>query len=357
MGKVFGFIGGNIALLIWNAIGVYLVFLAICAYIHPTKETTVWLIISVLIFWGGINDIGYIWIDILGQGNYSMGNGFGWPDMYYGYAYQYTPNDALLAWVYNQTIVPWLATAIFMIMPKVEFYAYWGLCSLAYGPIPFIGLVIFMAADFIGQVIKNARQAFARVLSIENLTASISIFPIFYLFYKTNISGTHIGVYTVPDMFGLRYIVFFMVFYMLEFGIYAALIKKDYKHSLLFGVVVGSLILIPHFQLGFGRDFCMRASIPALFVLMLLVIRYLREHTEQTDMMTVLLIICLTISGIGTCKDWAVKVKAVMANDWKPVCADDIGSFSDKRIGDVDWLENFLVPDPEQTTFFKYLAK
>ena len=54
---------------------------------------------------------------------------------------------------------------------------------------------------------------------------------------------------------------------------------------------------------------------------------------------------------------WANKIKSVRMNAYNPVVADDIGTFSDKQVGDVDWLENFLVPNYDRTAFFKYVAR
>lgn len=360
IGKFVGFTIANVVLWVWNSLGVFLVFLCINAYIMPRKKSHIWIIMAVLIFWGGLNDFGYIWIDILGQGNYSLGNGFGWPDMYYGYGYQYTPNDALLAWVYNQTIVPWIGTTLFMLCHKVKHYAFLGLCILPYGPIPFVGLVIFLAVDFISQlIVTKGVQPLKEALSIPNICASISIFPIFLLFFRANIGAQHVGFYAVPDAFGVKHIIFLLVFYLLEFGVFCLIIRKDYNHSILFHTMIVSLIIIPHFQIGFGRDFCMRASIPALFILMILVVRYLVKHGDQTgiSIAIVALTVCLTITGLGTIKDWAVKIKSIRMNNYNPVVADDIGTFSDKQSGDVAWLENYLVLDYKNTAFFKYLAK
>lgn len=359
-GKLFGFTVANIVLLLQNIFGIILTFLCICIYIIPQKRTHVWIIFLILVFYGGINEIGFMWIDILGQGVYYMANGFGWGDMYYGYGYQYTPNDALLAWVYNQTIIPWMATMLFLLKPHIKYYAFLGLCVLPFGPLPFVGLFVIMVVSFIADFLKRKDiNIWKDIFSIPNVCAIATIFPIFAFFYKTNVAAKHIGLYQVADAFGPKHIVFLIVFYFIEFGIYLLLIRKDYRNSALFLTVLISLCIIPHIQLGLGRDFGMRASIPALFIVMVLIIRYLINHDLhiKTPIISCLLVICLTVSGLGTVKDWANKIKAVSVNNWKPVVADDIKTFSDKQIGDVDWLENFLVPNPEDTIFFKYFAK
>lgn len=359
-GKFLGFTAANVVLLIQNVLGITLTYLCLCIYIIPRKRTHIWIILVILIFFGGLNEFGYMWIDILGQGTYGMFNPGGWGDIYYNYGYQYSPNDVLLAWVYNQTIVPWMATMLFLLKPDIKYYAFLGLCLLPFGPLPFIGLFIIMVVSFIVELLRRKnRNIWKEVFSIPNICAVASILPIFALFYKTNVSANHIGLYEVIDAFGPKHIIFLIVFYLLEFGIYLILIRRDYKHSSLFLTILISLLIIPHIQLGFGRDFGMRASIPALFILMSLIIRYLINHDIhlKTPVVSCLLVICLTISGLGAVKDWASRIKAVYTNNWNPVVADDIKTFSDKQIGDIDWLENFLVPNPDDTVFFKYFAK
>lgn len=356
-GKLAGFTVANLALWLWNSLGIILAFLCINAIIRPRKNIHVWIILLVLIAWGGINEFGYMWIDILGQGGYGMGSGFGWPDMYYGYGYQYTPNDALLAWVYNQTIAPWVGVALFLLCRKADHYAFLGLCILPYGPIPFIGIVVFLVVDFFSKMGDCKKlKLLKKALSIPNVCASISIFPVFLLFFRANISAQHIGFYPVPDPFGIKHIIFLCVFYFWEFGVYCFIIRKDYKQSILFYTLIISLIIIPHIQLGYGRDFGMRASIPSLFILMILVMYYLIKH-ERLSVAVILLTVCLTLSGLGTVKDWAYKIKSIRANNWSPVVADDIGTFSNKQMGSFDWSENFLVPNYQETAFFKYIAK
>ena len=356
-GKIAGFTVANLALWVWNSVGIFVAFLCISTIVIPRKDSHVWIVLLVLIVWGGLNEFGYIWIDVLGQGGYVLGSGFGWPDMYYGYGYQYTPNDALLAWVYNQTIVPWIGITIFLLCQKVNHYAFLGLCILPYGPIPFIGAVIFFVVDFLNKLMIGKKfEVFKQTLSIPNICASISIFPVFLLFFRANIVAQHTGFYQVQEPFGIKHLTFLFVFYCLEFGVYCFIVRKEYKNSVIFYTIIISLMIIPHIQLGYGRDFCMRASIPALFVLMIFVSQYFIRN-EKLSISVVILIMCLTLSGLGTVKDWANKVKSIRINDWNPIVSDNVGTFSDKQIGDIDWLENYLVPNYGETAFFKYIAK
>jgi hypothetical protein len=76
------------------------------------------------------------------------------------------------------------------------------------------------------------------------------------------------------------YIWLFALFLLLEIGIYLLLLVKE-KQSLdrffpgMFAVSGGTLFLIPWYHMGYFNDFAMRASIPALFVLAVLIGRTL----------------------------------------------------------------------------------
>lgn len=361
VGKLLGYTAANVALLIWNSIGVFGVFVCICVYFHPQKRMSVWTIFLLLVIWSALNEIGYMLVYVLGQTGYTLGSGFGWSEAY-GYGYQYTPNDQLLAWVYNQTIVPWLGIVLALINPQIRNYAYLGLCVLPYGPIPFVGLFFYLIIDFFSQIHTKKADVIKEAFSIQNICAIITIFPTFFLYFRTNVSGQQIGIYEVPNMFDAKHLTFMAVFYLLEFGIYGLIIHEDYKKSLLFNITIWSLVIIPHIQIGYGRDFCMRASIPALFILMILVMRYVILHgDEKLSKRMVLLIICLSVSGLGTVKDIAVRIKACRDNNWNAVVAADIGTFADKTADNFELgaaaLYSNLVPDYEKTAFFKYLAR
>ena len=357
VGKMFGYDLANAALLAWNVLGVFLVFLGICIITKPKNNGQLWAALVIFMTWNGLTDIGSAWMNVLGFGGYGLSSGFGWPDVYYGYGYQFTPNDALLAWVYNQTIVPWIAVVLLMADTRPRNFAFLGLCVLPYGPLPFVGLLCFFVAFFFDMLAKNGiKKTMRECLSWQNICAAVGVFPIFFLYFKSNVAGSHVGFYGVADAFGIKHIVFLIVFYFLQFGIHCILIGREYKRSVFFWTTVISLVIIPHIQIGFGRDFCMRASIPALLVLMIFIIQYLFKNNERLGRSTraMILVICLTISGYSIAKDWAARVLAVRANEWKPVVADEVGTLSDK---DAAEYVNFLVADPEQTTFYKYLAR
>ena len=69
----------------------------------------------------------------------------------------------------------------------------------------------------------------------------------------------------------------YVMFILLEVGIYILFLYKYQKKNPLFYIIIGCLLIIPLFRVGYGSDFCMRASIPALILLMLMC---LQSYTE-----------------------------------------------------------------------------
>ena len=85
----------------------------------------------------------------------------------------------------------------------------------------------------------------------------------------------------------------------LEFLLYAAILAPSYCRSVFFTTAVLSLCLIPFFRLDEQNNFCMRASIPALIILSVYVIRFLLHcfHNRRGIISGVLLILLLAVGS------------------------------------------------------------
>lgn len=96
-----------------------------------------------------------------------------------------------------------------------------------------------------------------------------------------------------------------LVFYLLDAGIYLLLLWRQNRRSWLFYTCAVSLFIIPFFKVGQGCDFCMRVSIPAIFILMTLCARYFialvgtkwRDGTLAQHAVTILLAATLLIGA------------------------------------------------------------
>lgn len=370
-GKIFGWTIGNIALLLWTYLGLIITYMLIVYITKANSSRKMWGIAVILITWSGLNNIGLAIMDIFGQGNYNLGSGDGWLDLVkqtdaYGYGYQYSGNDTLLSWVFNQTIVPWMAIPLILENRKVRIFAFLGLAILPYAPIPFIGFLPIFLAFAIPYFVKNIKEKnykkiFKEIFSIPNLSAIFTIFPVFWMYYKCN-SMSSVGLYVPVTAYNLRRIMILILFYLLEFGIYMLLIYKKYKKDILYYVIGITLIIIPIFRIGMGRDFCMRGSTPALFVLMIMTLKYLFDARMKDTLMHLILIIVLSIAAINPLMDYANKCRQIYSSKQFPIVSDNIKTFSDKQLVDEELkelghFENFLNTDPQRTLFYRYLAK
>lgn len=366
-GKIFGFFVGNVVLFLWIFLGIFLMSIYICKSLNIKTIKEMLIFVFILITWGGLNILGQLLAymikgDVVGWDIY-----FVWTDMFTP-GLQYTPNNALLEWCFNQVIVPWLVTAMFLEDEKknIDKLAYLGLCILPYAPLPFLGIMIIfiiwglhkMISEYKWKIKDFVYDAF----SITNISAIISIVPVFYFFYSSNTAASGVsgsggaGLFMKIQDFTFERWMILILFFWVEFLCYSVIIFREKRRSILFWSVNISLVIIPFFRIGESRDFCMRASIPALFMLMFWVIQYaIKQREKILDLKISVLIGLLAISLLGTCVDWGVSVQSMIANQKISIPADSIWTFSDKNPPDFG-LNNYLTQHPERYFFFQKLA-
>ena len=376
-GKLFGWTAGNIALLLWTYIGVLLTFFLLLHVCQCRTKGEIWTAAILLFGWSGLNTIGGALSQILNinefqffvldcQENWltSLNNG-------YSFNFLYRTNSGALIQIYNQTTPLWIATLLtFENRKRPHTFAFIGLCLLPFAPLPFLGLVIIMIV-FFGMRLREAVRSrsvaalLKEVFSVPNLTAAICITPVIGMFFACNISvsGEGGGIMLLPlELFDRIRVIGITLFWILEFGVIAALIFPKYKRSYLFYTLIASLVLIPFVEFGKrgGRDFCMNASLPALFLLMVLTIRYLNERviSKELTLRNTAVLVVLTLSMLSPIQDIAGKLDIIGDQHQFPIVNDWIYTFSDKQIGgDTPWVENYIVPGYEETMFFQYIAK
>ena len=122
------------------------------------------------------------------------------------------------------------------------------------------------------------------------------------------------------------------------------------------------LFLIPMFTLGNEQDFCMRASIPLLFILMVYVSDYLLQNSVSgkkgrpaINLKVIPLIICLAIGAITPFVEYRTSFIKIIQSESKctSIYADKYGTLGNK---DLD-RDNFITKNASNTVFYQYLAK
>ena len=365
IGKIFGIISenvawgvGNIALLIWNAIGVTLSILWLVKILKIKQKKKIIFALLIFLFFSGLDIVGIL----VSQNTYYFSL---YHIEWWGMFYQFSSMTTQLFWVFNQCIVPWIITLMFLEEKRVNNYLVLILLCLPYAPLPFVGLMFVFACRGICLLIKSIKdkeikQFVKDVFSVQNMLVLISILPIYYFYYMGNeaaSSGTSGGGFYFVKIFLTRfYLLKLIVFWYWEVGIYSMFLWKKHKKNPLFYTVFISLLIIPCFRLGYGIDFSMRASIPGIVIISVWIIQvWLREigkkrKTPKWFLLTIVLVISLATPAVEYFR--AFREVAITG---KINCVyDKTKTFSDmKEVG-----ANFVTENPKETSiFFKYIAR
>ncbi|MDE7179350.1 MAG: hypothetical protein K2O59_16230 [Lachnospiraceae bacterium] len=369
-GKLFGWVAGNAVLLLWTYIGVLIVFFILLHICSASNSKTMWTVALMLFSWSGLNIIASIVAQILNLNLYEfeLGNFISWCDkMYNGYSFNFyyrTNQDALME-IYNQATPLWIATLIALDNRKrIGNYAFIGMCLIPFAPIPFMGLFILFITFFIHEIIdkREFKRVFKSAFSMQNIIAILAIAPIFLLFYTCNSTtqgGEGGGLMLLPlELFDRQRIFMLVAFWLFQFGIVAALIYSEYRKKYLYYVVVIWLMLCPLIEFGKrgGRDFCMNASLPALFLLMSMTIKYINKNIVGKILTTrnAILICVLLLSSMSAIGGVALELDQIGNIGKFPIVDDRVYTLSDKE---ADKYENFLVSEWGQSVFYQYIAK
>lgn len=133
--------------------------------------------------------------------------------------------------------------------------------------------------------------------------------------YVWKLSAAALGILAVAiricqisgQLHPLRYFLYLVIFYTLEAGVLLAALYPSAEDKKLFALTAVWLFVIPLILIGNSSDFCMRASIPGLFLLMLWCIRALeklpqrlRNKEERRQRISVCLLAALLVLGVLT---------------------------------------------------------
>ena len=376
----------KIALLLWSTLGIMLVFILLCKIFSLSNNKAIVFCCLFFIFFSGLDILG-IYVR-----NGRIPTHLEW----WAENMQYSSFTTCMFWVYNQCISVWLATLLFFYEGKVKNYAFIGLCILITSPIPLVGLFPFYVASGIFQFIKTekgSRHKFflQSIFSPQNIIACFTILPIVALYYFNNaavantpaissfnrinnevvgdasaISSANIlNNDTVADtsvipssnsfktLFPLYNIYTIALFYLFEFFLYVLVIFKQNKKSFYIWVLTFMLLVCPFIHIGHLNDFSMRASIPSLILLMVLVFKtFLQEHKNQT-LVSYLIIVIFAFGTLTPTMEYLRAFKTVKQEKtiFLECLEDDYDSLGE------EFLSNFMSHEYEKSFFYKYLCK
>ena len=343
----------NISLLIWSTIGVTLSFLWLVKSIKMKKNKSIFLALFIFMFFSGLDILGTLFFDNSGLSQLHL--------EWWATNYQFSSMTTQLFWVFNQSIVAWLISLMFINEKSVKNFFVLIILCLPYSPLPFAGLIILFAYRGFEYLIKsiknkNLKSFFKDVFSIQNIISIVCILPIYYFYYTTNSATSDNGFRILSKLCTTEGIFRLLVFWFLEIGIYGIIIFPKYKKNGLFYASFLSLLIIPLFAIGGAYDFAMRASIPSITICMYFVIKYLIDSIENNNLRYkgIVLISVIILGTITSFFEYGRAINTIKETKTIRAVADRIVTFSDKN---PDEYSNFMTKMPEETFFFKYIVK
>lgn len=406
------FFVGNIALWLWSVVCVTVVWLLLLVYLKANKRPRMWLVVLIFIFFSGLDIVGTLYNTLFKHWRFPI-------HIEWWTSYQFSSMTTALNWVFNQSIFAWLATVCFLFEKRVRNYAFIIVCLLSSAPLPAVGLAIYMVGYavyyLVGAIRKKEAGGFWRdVFTVQNILPVLTFLPVYFLYYMSNLAVNVGQMHTVVlprDWWGIAIvgtltlaavilawvfrekklltarpkvwitiIVFlaltvvmmllrptvriqYFLFLLMEAGVFLFLVWQDHENDLLFYLTWIAAFLCPLITVGTAGDFCMRASIPVVFVMMVMCIRYLFDHGASLGekgfsvqkLLCILLIIALVLGAVTPIVEFWRGVRdfaqGKRAFDWIYTME---RIFTGEKVG-TD--RNFIANDYKSHFFFRYLAK
>ncbi len=277
VGKVFHSVQlGYYAQVVWAAIGVFLFFYLLLASL---KRKTYWPVFLFILF-SGLDVVG-----CLAQGFFSLAkNPLSHMEWWYPY-FQFSGFTTQLFWVFNQALPAWVGVMLLYHEKNNKNMAFVYACLFLNCTLPAIGLFPFMLYWYAknGHMYTWAKTALCHLketvlssFTFQNLAGALCVVVISFTYLSRNAAGaaTSSNPVSIPPVNLLNW---FVLFFMLEAGIYLLFVWKSNRKNVLFYLCSACLLIYPFIKVGHGPDFCMRGTIPALVVLFVMIVKTLQN--------------------------------------------------------------------------------
>lgn len=320
VGKATSFNIAQDAMLFWSALGIFILVLNIYQSCGNKKVRNLYLILFGLIFFGTfiyiLSSIYRTW----NPGNFNNGLGINVGDWFSNdLLIQYSTNITQLCYVFPQMIPAGIVTILFI--RNSDNMRVWGsICVplILYSTFTFVGVIILMLLmgtfKFIFQR-KDFKNNFKQLISLSNIF-SLMIGILLMLYILCNI------IQPKPAEAGMTFELInyqkdpggFIIF-QLSWILWILVLFKYEKHNPIMWSASIILFVLPFFKFGGANDFCMRVSIPALFVLNYLVIKNLIIRLKENSFYSQIIILLLLLTGLGP-------MGQLKGNPWKNIACD-----------------------------------
>jgi len=371
----------NVVLFAWTFLGLLIFVSNLWEYLQVKSKKLLY-VIYVFLFWSGLNTIGMLIMQILNSAKlveFTFTSGWGWELWWYTgikYSNYYMIRTVFdsLANIYNQFVPLLLGTILFLRFKTLKNIFFVAMLTLPYSPFGFVGLGFLAVGETVGQLVlakKNNMENQDTVFTRQNLLAIVTILPVFALYFFSNsMSGntggsiTKLATASAYNAFVLKIFVL-VLYYVLQFGVFMALCYKNNKGKPLFWLILLSLSLFPLIKLGNSSDFGWNGSIPAFFMLMVMVIQELFSFQERHRLFRkhgIILFVAVCLAATTPILQMGFSVHKCLRHDANLVSyyhdGLDSNTLSDKdraKIGKE--FKNFANIEYKDKAFYKYVAK
>lgn len=358
-GKIFAsFRAAEIALFICDAIGIFGVVLLLFRVTGADTVKKQAASLFVLAFFGTCLFLGKALYGASGIGSADISMAREWISDSIQLQYRTLYTD--LRWVFPQAVVPWLATLLFLEEHRnVGLYCLIGAPLLLYATFPFVGIAILMFGVVAYRLFteEDKRAVVKEVFSPSNVAVAVSfLIPLVYL--MGNLLGEKVPEAGFSHIdYGKNTVVYFC--FVAAFLLYSAVIFEKYKKDLLFYLVNISLLIFPFFRMGVFNDLTMSASIPAVFLLMVFVLKALffyGSRAAERPVPLLLLTLLLAVGAIYPVEEMAEVAKEPVS--FGGAVPGSLGAWA-RRDGTVGAAEayNYFTYGYKESLFYRFFSR
>lgn len=248
----------------------------------------------------------------------------------------------------------------------IKYYVIIMLPAILYSTFSFLGMLPLALGFLLEELIrKKGRGIFFQVFSFENISATLTAGLVFLLYLYGNVAGKKpdgINFHLMP--YGWETLAVYAIFVAVNVLVYFLVLFRDHKSDGIFYAGFGTLILLPLFSMGMYNDLLTRASIPALFIVMIYVLLFLKDqylNGNDSFLNSKKVAICLVFLLVGSCYPFAHFSSRVTSEDYHSLGRGNdwasLECFANRASAQRDDMKfNYYSYDLDSNLFYKYIA-
>jgi len=302
IGKIFNSIQiGYYFQIIWASVGIFLFFYYVIAGLRKKN----YIPIIIFIFFSGLDIVGEI-ISLQFNNVFDITAHLEW----WTGVFQFSGMTTQLFWVFNQAIAAWLIVPLISLEKNNKNIGFLYSCLFLHSTLPAIGIFPYILYWCFknGQKkfsLSGLKTAFLSLFTFQNIIGSLYIFIVCYTYLSSNIAGGNFNILKFNSW--IFFLWWLFTFFLLEAGIFLLAINKIYRKNPIYYITWLCFLIYPFIRIGYSGDFCMRATIPALIVMYLLICKALenRYYIKNCKIGYTILIIALIIGSVTPIHEFA----------------------------------------------------